>query len=229
MGVRGGRTGTAKAGRALTPAQIEEQIHSLSEIGIAKFGRVNMNRLIAQVSVDDIPRLLPLVDQQIPNDLRHYFHVAWFERWAAVDAPAAFAYASGIDNKDPVHNKNTADIVRFHRNLRTPAMASTLASWADRDLAGAIRAVDAYTGPDRQDASSALANAWVETDPHAAGEWALQIPDSKCRLNVLGSIFAKWAEKDPAAARQWLQGKGLTETELRQIQKHAAQETNYQE
>lgn len=195
------RVGTTEKGRKLTPAQFEAKLLSLSKIGIAKFGWDNMNRLIADASLDDIRRMLPLVDKQLPNALRRCFHDVWLERWATADAPAAFAYAVGIDDNDC-----TSEIDLENLDLLTPALDNVLRNWAGKDLAGAIKALDAYTGPNREEACAVLAGVWVETDPKAATNWAMAAMRDDTNTWALDTrnLAKRWAETDPTAAWIWV-------------------------
>ncbi len=199
------RTVTAKTRTKPTRAQLEAKLLSLAELGVTKFGRANMNRIIADVSVEDIPGLLALVDEKVAPELRERFHESWIDLWAAADAPAAFAYAVALKNGlfvDP--NKLSSSPLAIGSSLpnaRGSALDSVFANWVDQDPAGAVKALEAYTGPNKEDAGNSLANAWVEKDPRAALEWVLGDANGHSANPYV--MAERWGDMAPTEAWKW--------------------------
>lgn len=195
------RAASAKnTGKKPTPAQLEAKLLNLAEIGIAKFGRANVYQLIAEVSEEDIPRLLPLVDAKMSEDLRERFHEAWLERWAVADAPAAFTYVMAMSRAIP--GTNTLS------RLPGPATDIVLSNWAQQDPAAAIKAVEALDGLNgliKVHACHTLATAMAEKDPKGSMNWFMAAvqEDSYNYADQIHKMSRQWAEKEPAEAWKW--------------------------
>lgn len=196
------RASTSKSNSKLTIAQLEAKLMSLAKIGVDKFGRANMYQLIEDASVADIPRLLALVDKEMPDYLRKDFHDAWIKRWAAADPLAAFAYAAKIINIriDP-GSQNLLEASA--PDLRKAALKTVLDIWTELDPAAARKAVADYADPS---VSLDFATATLDKDYKGTMSWLMeQFPEPpNGRTGEIRSLGRKWRTKDPAEAWKWV-------------------------
>lgn len=56
----------------------------------------------------------------------------------------------------------------------------------------------------RDNAASRLANAWAGSDPQAAVQWAMTLPEGDGRTAAFNSIGRAWAQNDPHEAARWV-------------------------
>ena len=147
--------------------------------------------------------------------------------WGRTDPDAAAAYALGLDGEDKtraitslVSSWAGSDFDRAEawvagigdEEIRNKALNSLISGSAYNDPQRAAAALtNAISGMSEEEAnktfSSAanrIANGWAQSDPVAAASWAIDLPDSKNRPNLLQGIVQQWARYEPQAASQWL-------------------------
>lgn len=71
---------------------------------------------------------------------------------------------------------------------------------AERDLAAARVLAEKMTGAWQVTALSAVARAWVASDPAAALAWAKALPDPSVRASVQYAVFLEWSKTEPLKA-----------------------------
>ena len=71
---------------------------------------------------------------------------------------------------------------------------------AEKDLTFALRAAEAASGPNREQALSGVAKIWAKTDLKAAISWAKSLPEGTDRDEIIRAALIGKASVDPAAA-----------------------------
>jgi hypothetical protein len=72
------------------------------------------------------------------------------------------------------------------------------------DLQKWIKRLDEVAPERRAMATGSVARSWAGTDPKAASEWALQLPEGGGRENAVSNVAATWASQDPRSAATWV-------------------------
>jgi hypothetical protein len=67
-----------------------------------------------------------------------------------------------------------------------------------------IKRIDELPQERRMQATSAVASGWAASDPGAAMDWALSLPEGSQRESAFGSVVSVWAINDSYEVTQWL-------------------------
>jgi hypothetical protein len=158
--------------------------------------------------------------------------------WAMTDPEAAASYhlASSLHKKDSslmttlVHNwagREPAGATKFvlANNLSADDVFQT---WVGRDAQGASEWVLAMpTGPQRDQASAALAKSSISFDSTSALAWVDAIQDHGARAQALASCIQSWAQRDANAAKAWMSRSSFDETTRKALQKAIERAAHY--
>jgi hypothetical protein len=145
---------------------------------------------------------------------------AWLTEAAAWD-PEEGSFYSLVEDLDEMSREQLADLEQRFQAL--PEDQKIKASEALIDLSGrdfsptlkgdAIRCLIA-SPPDDQVTASPIkfrvnlaanhAAQWAQTDPTAAGAWAITLPPGAPKFWAMRNVAATWATYDPTAAKQWV-------------------------
>jgi RNA polymerase sigma factor (sigma-70 family) len=141
----------------------------------------------------------------------------FFEEWLALDPTAAVdGLMAGGTGWESVARGALTEIAK-----RVPARVSEIVGrlpkpdsdsyWnnsvrdafaivAEKDLTSALRAAEAASGPNREQALSGVAKTWAKTDLNAAIAWAKSLPEGTDRDEIIRAALIGKASVDPAAA-----------------------------
>ena len=88
--------------------------------------------------------------------------------------------------------------------LAGPSVRRALGSWAEKDFAGAKKAMDGLSAPMKQEALPVLVEYWDEGEWSGAASFLDQQASGKGKQEAMGKLIGQWADADQQAASQWL-------------------------
>lgn len=83
----------------------------------------------------------------------------------------------------------------------------------DWDVSDCLKLYESLNTKHRDIPAEAISARLAETDPHAAGTWALSQPEGPIRNSSVRGLIGSWADTDPVAAAEWVNG--LESSDLR--------------
>lgn len=118
------------------------------------------------------------------------------ERWLAIDAPAAFRWASDLGSA----------------KMPPETLQRAFSVWLDEDFDGAKSWIEAAPREHPYDAAfGAYASQLARSDPSAALDWAERVQDESLRSAALEDVALHWYRTAPEAAESWLEESPLPE------------------
>lgn len=168
-----------------------------SDLEEAKRCSYRLRNLSAKIPSTYFSELTARFRKGSESDLKDYFRqMALYTEWGRLDSEAALADLSRIDDAK-MHSKALERVFMGITEADAKAAmkkAETLVIAAPHELGDSARI----------SLMDAIFDAWIESDPFSAVEWAkqAQVPDKR-RNQWIDDGLRTWSQKDPDAAERW--------------------------